>query len=186
MKNKKLIIVIAAALVVVIATVVLILTLGGSKLSKCEKMIEKSAQSVVEITTNVVVSDKEQEVYKYLESVKITDANGEVMKQTSKLNPSYEFSTTEENSFVENIDRKALLNFNFDKSYFVESAYKNSVLNLTVKADSIAKFLGGSDIACEENASAVFTFNGKKLAQAEITFTLMSGKKVLMTVLCNY
>ena len=113
MKNKKLLIIISAILAVVVAVTVAIVVVG-SKSNKYGAMVKSSAQSLTSVTTSLTISDKGQTVYAYEESLVITGADAEITKKTSKLNSSYELSTSEQTSFVEGIDRNSILNFVFN------------------------------------------------------------------------
>jgi hypothetical protein len=114
------------------------------------------------------------------------EGNAEVTKATSRLNPSYEFSTISESSFVENVNRGSLLNFTFEDKYFKESSLKNDLFTATVIGDCLDEFLGGGALAVSGDAQATLTFENKTLKSAVITFSLQSGKQVTITVECEY
>ena len=188
MKNKKLIIIIASLIAIVVAlTVTLVLVFGGSPIKKGNKMIDASANALTKVSTLTEVYDGQTAVYKYLHEVEIVDGNGQITKATSKLNPSFEFSTVSEMEVVENIDKNGLLNFNLSEETVEESKLKDGTLTLTLKADKIATFLNTNKLKTNgENGKAVFVFEKDLLISAEITFILESGKEVVMTVECKY
>jgi hypothetical protein len=185
MKNKKLLIIISAILAVVVAVAVVIVVVG-SKSNKYGDMVKSSAQSLTSVTTSLTISDKGQTVYAYEESLVITGVDAEITKKTSKLNSSYELSTSEQTSFVEGIDRNSILNFVFNKSYFSAQSYKNNILNLTVKGDKLSAFLGSEEVDCLGDATAVFTFENENLKTAEITYLTQSNKTVKIVINCLY
>lgn len=187
MKNKKLIVIIAAALVAVAVAVTLIVTLGGSKLDKCAKMLDKSAQTLTEISSESVVTDSGVEVRKYLYKVEMIEKDGEVTEVNSTLNSSGVFSTVEDIKLVENLNRDQLINFNLNKEFFQSVEYKNDILTLSVKGDKISQFLNVEGLALSgEEATAIFTFNEGVLEQAVVNYTLQTGKIVTLTVVCKY
>lgn len=182
--KKKIIIIASAAVVVIAALLVVIFSTQSAK--KCEKWIENSAKKLTYVQTVFEVTDKEEKVFIYNQTVEIIEENAEITKATSRLNPSFEFSTIEENSYVENVNRDALLNFAFDKKYFKESSLKKNTFIATVKGECLSAFLGGEALDVNGDAQAVIKFEDKKLAIAEITFSLQSGKQVKITVQCQY
>ena len=186
MKNRKLIKIITAALTAVLTATVLF-GCFGSDLNKANKMIKKSCDKFAYLTTQVVVTDGTQDVYKYTQKVEIIDGNAEIRKATSKLNSSFEFSTVEDVEFVENVNKNDFINFVLSKDVIEESKFTKSVLNLVVKADKTAEFLNANGLLTDGNsANATFTFENGTLKSAEITFNLQSGKKVVITMNCEY
>ena len=188
MKNKKNIIIIASAVAIVVAlTLTLVLIFGGSPLKKGNEKLESSLSALTKVSTLTEVYDGQTAVYKYLHEVEIVDGNGQITKATSKLNPSFEFSTVTEMEVVENLDRNGLLNFNLSDETVEESKLNDGTLTLTLKADKIATFLNTNALKTNgEAGKAVFVFEKDLLVSAEITFTLESGKSVVMTVECKY
>ena len=184
MKNKKILTVIITALIAVLS-----FTVAGCSIANfatCEKMLTNSANTLIYVKTQFDVTDANEKVFMYSESVEIVDGNAEIVKSTSRLNPSYEFSTIEDNSFVENVDRESLLNFSFNKKYFNEYSLENGVFTATVTGYYLDEFLNGAKITIKGDANVVLTFENEILKSAEITFNLQSGKQVKMTVECKY
>ncbi len=183
---KKKIIILASALLVAILTVVIVVLSLPSTVDKCEKWMQNSANNLTFVQTAFELTDKGEKVFAYSESVEIIEGNAEITKSTSRLNPSYEFSTIDESSFVEGINREDLLNFAFDKKYFKESSLKNDVFTATVIGDCLDEFLGSEAFDVSGNAEATLTFEDERLTSAVITFNLQSGKQVTVTVECEY
>ena len=184
MKNKKILTVIITALIAVLS-----FTVAGCSIANfatCEKMLTNSANTLVYVKTQFDVTDANEKVFMYSESVEIIDGNAEIVKSTSRLNPSYEFSTIEDNSFVENVDRASLLNFSFNKKYFKEYSLEKGVFTATVTGYYLDEFLNGAKITIKGDANVVLTFENEILKSAEIAFKLQSGKQVKMTVECKY
>ena len=182
---KKKIIIIASAVLVVIATL-LVVIFSSQTMKKCQKWITNSQNNLVHVQTVFEVTDKQEKVFVYRETVEIIDGNAEVTKATSRLNTSFEFSTIEESSYVENVNRESLLNFTFDKRYFKESSLKKNTFTATVTGQYLAEFFGGEALEISGDAQATLSFDGKRLQTAQITFTLNSGKQVKITVQCQY
>ncbi len=183
---KKKIIILASALLVAILTVLIVILSLPSATDKCEKWMQNSANNTTFVKTAFEVTDKGEKVFAYSESVEIIEGNAEITKSTSRLNPSYEFSTISESSFVEGINREDLLNFAFDKKYFEKSSLKNDVFTATVIGDCLDEFLGSEAFNVSGNAQATLSFENEMLKGAVITFNLQSGKQVTVTVECEY
>lgn len=186
MKNKKLIVVIATLLVVITA---LLTSCAGSNINKANKMIDKSCEQITLMNTQVVVADGGQTVYKYGETIEISEGNALITKETSRLNSSFEFSTVKEVEEVQNLNRKDLINFDLNKDYMQEITFKDGVLSLTVKGDKVLSFLNGQSLGLQlngENISAIFTFENKNLISVQVNFTLKTGKQVELVMSCNY
>ena len=183
---KKKIIILASALAVAILAVLIVILSLSPAVKNCEKWIENSANNLTVVKTVFEATDKGEKVFAYSESVEIIEGNAEITKSTSRLNPSYEFSTISESSFVESINRKDLLNFAFDKKYFKENSLKKDVFTATVIGDCLDEFLGSEALAIAGDAQATLTFENKTLKSAVITFSLQSGKQVTITVECEY
>ena len=114
---KKKIIILISAIVAVLAAVVIVVC-ATQTMKKCQKWLQKSADSLTYVQTVFEVTDKQEKVFIYTQTVEIIEGNAEITKATSRLNPSFEFSTIEETNYVENINKDALLNFKFSKKYF--------------------------------------------------------------------
>ena len=180
--KKKLIILASALLAVLIS----ITAIGCSATNDCAKLIKNSAKNLTYVQTVFEATDKGEKVFIYSESVEIIEGNAEITKSTSRLNPSYEFSTISESSFVENLNRESLLNFAFESKYFKESSLNNNNFTATVIGDCIDEFLSCSPFSIAGDAEVTMNFENKCLKNAVITFNLQSGKQVKITVECEY
>lgn len=176
-------------LIFILAIILMIPSLfscANSKLNKYNKYLNKSMDSVTNISINVQMKDQEVIVYKYLRNLKLdgNNMNIEITESTLSSNFVLEDKVTTEN--VTDVDRAKLNSIKLSKELLTEFTIKNSVLNAKVSKENISSVLGSNSLNIYEDALLILTYEKKLISKIECSFKTESLKEVNIIIDYSY
>ena len=173
-------------IIVSIFTLIFVSGCANSKLKKYTKYINKSMDSVSNISILVDVKDENVLVYKYVRNIKFDGTSANIETIESTLSSSFILEDKVSSDSITDIDRKKINSINLSKDLLESFEIKSSVLKASINKDNISKVLGSNSLTILENAELTITYNKKQISKLECVFKTESGKDVVINIEYNY
>lgn len=153
------------------------------KVDTCQKQIEKSRDSVKQITTEIKMLDSNVLVYKLASTASINEKDYVVKTEISTLSPSFTLDTQATEETV-TLDRNKLIGIHLSKDLLSSYEYKDNVLTAKVSADNFGKVLGETSIKAKSEVELVCKYENKLIK--EITFNFVSTNGFTSSIVMNF
>ncbi len=189
MNKKQLTILLSSiAAVVVIALVIVLIVINANGLKKYNKMIDNSAQTVLEINVDIQLKDQSELVYQHYTTTKISETNATIEETISSLGPNFVLDTTSNIQTKEGIKKEDLVGISLDKESLSNVKIKKNLITCEVSKENLSKVLKNNDIYLDMNGNAelIITFEDKKLKSIVCTYKTSTAKDVIINATYAY
>ncbi len=159
---------------------------SSNKLTKYNKQIEKSIETVGVVSSKIEMKDSGVLIYEYLKVESVTEDKLNVKIDISSLDETFTFKKQSSTETVEDLNRNSFLPFKLKDDLLDDLMIENDTLTCTVSKENIGKLYALPDFDIDGNAELVLNFENEIIINITCVFKTTSGKDVIIHTEYSY